>query len=64
MNVCGITDLGASSGQMSVVPDGTAAVGEGIVQTFGAIDVGMPVLLTFLICNEHLLWMLALSFGV
>ena len=29
-----MTDLGASPGQMSVIPDGTAAVGEGIVQTF------------------------------
>ena len=54
MCVCGMTDLCASPGQMSVIPDGTAAFGEVIVQTFGAIDVGMLILLVFLICSEHL----------
>ena len=61
MGVCGMMDLGASPGQMSVIPDGTAAVGEVINQTFGAIDVSMLILLAFLICSEHLFWMLALS---
>ena len=48
---------------MSVIPDGTAAVVEVIIQTFGAVDVGMLILLTFLICSEHHFWMLALSLG-
>ena len=61
MGVCGMTDLGTSPGQMSVIPDGTAAVGEDIIQIFGAIDVGMLILLAFLICSEHHFWMLALS---
>ena len=60
MGVCGMTDLGAYPGQMSVIPDATAVVGE-IIQTFGAIEVGMLILLAFLICSEHLFWMLALS---
>ena len=59
--VCGVTDLGASPGQMSVIPEGTAVVGEVIIQTFGAMDVGMLMLLAFLICREHLLWILSLS---
>ena len=61
MGVCSMMDLGASPGQMSVIPDGTAAVGEVIIQTLGAIDVGMLTLLHFLICSEHLFLMLALS---
>ena len=54
-------DLGAAPGKMSVIPDGTAAVGEVITQTLGVIDVGMLTLLAFLICREHLFLMLALS---
>ena len=61
MGICGVTDLGAFPGQMSVIPDGTVMVGEVIIQTFGAIDVVMLLLLDFLICSEHLFWMLALS---
>ena len=61
MGVCGMTDLGASPEQISVIPGDTAAVSEVIIQTFGAIDVGMLMLLVFLICSEHLFWMLALS---
>ena len=61
MGVCGMTDLGASPGQMSVIPEGTAVVGEVIIQTFGAMDVGMLMLLAFLICSEHLFWLLSLS---
>ena len=59
--LCGMTDLGTFPGQMSVIPDATAVVGEVIIQTSGAIVVGMLILLTLLICNEHLFWMLALS---
>ena len=54
-------DLGASPGQMSIIPDDTAAGGEVITQTLGTIDVGMLTLLAFLICSEHHFWMLALS---
>ena len=32
MGVCGMTDIGASPGQMSVIPDSTAAVGEVIIR--------------------------------
>ena len=61
IGVCGMMDLGASPGQMSVIPDGTAVAGEVIIQTLGDLDVGMLILLTFLICSEHLFCILALS---
>ena len=61
MGVCGMKDLGAAPGQTSVIPDGTAVTGEVIIQTFGAIDVGMLTILAFLICSEHLFLMQALS---
>ena len=59
MGVFGMTDLGASPGQMSVIPEGTAPVGEVIIQTFGAMDVGILTVLAFLICSEHLFWILS-----
>ena len=65
IKVCGVPsviDLGASPGQMSVIPDFTTANGEVIIQTFGPIEVGMLAPLAFLICSEHLFWMLAWSF--
>ena len=52
MGVCGVTDLGASPGQMSVILEGTAVVGEVIIQTFGAMDIGMLMLLAFLIVGN------------
>ena len=61
MGVCVLMNLGASSGQMRVIPGDTAAGGEVIIQTFGVIDVGMLTLIAFLICSEHLFSMLALS---
>ena len=61
MGVCVLMNLGASSGQMSIIPVDTAAGTEINIQTFGAIDVGMLTLLAFLICSEHLFSMLALS---
>ena len=61
MGVCCVTDLGASPGQMSVILEDAAVVGEVIIQTFGAMDVGMIMLLTFLICREHPFWILSLS---
>ena len=60
MDVCGVTDLGASLGQMSVILVGTTVVGEVIIQIFGAMDVGMLMLLAFLICREHLFRILSL----
>ena len=59
IGVCGMMDLGTSPGQMSIIPDDTAAGGEVITQTFRVIDVGMLTLLTFLICSEHLFLMLS-----
>ena len=55
-------NLGASSGQMSIIPVDPAVGAEVSIQTFWAIGVGMFTLLAFLICNEHLFSMLALSF--
>ena len=62
MGVCDVTDLGASPGQVSVIPEGTAVVCEVIIQIFGAIDVCMLMLLAFLICREHLFWILSLAY--
>ena len=61
MGVCGMMDLGASPGQISIIPDDTAVGGEVIIQMFGVIDVHMLTLLAFLICSEHLFLMLAFS---
>ena len=61
MGICVMMDLGASPGQMSIIPDDTAVGGEVTTQTFGVIDVGMLKLLPNLICSEHLFLMLALS---
>ena len=61
MGVCGVIDLDASPGQISVIPEGTVVGGEVIIQTFEAMDVGMLTLLAFLICREYLFWILSLS---
>ena len=61
MGVCGMIDLGASPGQISIIPDDIAAGGEVLIQTFGVIAVGMLMLLAFPICSEHLFSMLTLS---
>ena len=61
MGVCGVTYLGVSPGQMCVTPEGTAVVGEIIIQRFGAMDVSMLMMLAFLICREHLFRILSLS---
>ena len=55
-------NLGASSGQMSIIPVDTAEGTEVSIHTFGAIDVGMLTLLVFLICSEHLVSIPALFF--
>ena len=61
IGVHGMIVLGASPGQMSVIMAGTAVVGEVIIQTSGAMDVGILTILDFFICREHLFWMLSLS---
>ena len=60
MGVCSVMVLGTSPGQMSEIPAGTAAVDDVIIQTFGAMDFGMLMLLAFFICREHLFWILSL----
>ena len=44
-----------------MILEGTAVDDEVIIQTFGAMDVGMLMLLAFCICKEHLFWILSLS---
>ena len=61
MGVCSVMVLGASPGQMSLIPADAAAGDEVIVHTLGAIDVGMLMQLVFLTCREHLSWILLLS---
>ena len=61
MGVCILMNLGASSGQMSIIPVDTAAGAEVNIQTFGVMDVGMLTLFAFPICSEHLFSVLALS---
>ena len=63
MHVHVLRNLGASSGQRSIIPVDTAVDAEVSIQTFGAIGVRMLTLLAFLICSEHLFSMLALSFA-
>ena len=60
--VCGMTVLGTSAGQTSVNPEGTAVVVKVIIHIFGAMDAGYAYLLTFLICSEHLFWILSLAY--
>ena len=48
---------------MSVIPADTAVGAKVSIQIFGAIDVGMLILLAFLICSEDLFLMPALSFA-
>ena len=53
--------LDASPGQMNMIPAGAAAGEEVIIHAFGAMDVGMIMLLAIMICREHLFWILFLS---
>ena len=62
MGVCVAMNLGASSGQMSVIAVDTAVGAEVSIQTFGAIGVRMLILLVFLIYSEHPFSMPALLF--
>ena len=61
MGVCILMNLGASSGQMTIIPVDTVGA-EVNIHTFGAIGVGMITLLAFLTCSEHLFSMPALFF--
>ena len=54
MSVCVLMNLGAASGQMSIIPVNSTVGAEVSIYTFGAIGVGMLTLLMFLICSEHL----------
>ena len=46
-------NLGAASGQMSVIPVDTTVGTEVSIHTFVAIGVGMFTVLAFLICTQH-----------
>ena len=54
--------LGAASGQMNIIPGDTTVGAEVSIHTFGAISVGMPTLLAFPICSEHLFSILAFAY--
>ena len=62
MGVCVLMNLGASSGQIIIIPVDTIVGAEVIIHTFGAISVGIAALLVFLICSEHLFSIPTLSF--
>ena len=62
MGVCGLRTLHVSPGHMSMILAGAAAGKEVIIQTFGAMDIGIVTLLAFLTCREHLFWILFLAF--
>ena len=54
MGICSLMNLGASSGQITVIPGG-GIIGEEVnIQIFGANGVGVVAILVFLICNLHL----------
>ena len=61
MGVCGMITLGASPGQLSVILAGDAAGEAVIIYTYGAMGVGMLLLLAFLTWREHPFWILFLS---
>ena len=63
MGVCVLMNLGASSGQIIIIPVDTTGDVEVSIHTLGAISVGMVALLLFLICNEHLFSIPALFFA-
>ena len=51
---CVLMNLGASSGQIIIIPGDTAVGADVSIHTFGAVGMGMVALLAFLICSEHL----------
>ena len=62
MGVHVLLNLGASSGQIIIIPIDIVVGAEVSIHIFGAIGVGMVALLVFLICSEHLFSILALFF--
>ena len=62
MGVCVLMNLGATSGQIIIIPVDTTVGAEVSIQTFGAIGVVMVELLMFLISSEHLFSIPALFF--
>ena len=63
MGVFVLMNLGASSGQIIVIPVNTAVGAEVSIHTLGAISVGMVALLVFLIFRGHLFSISALLFA-
>ena len=63
MGLCVLMNLGASLGQIIIIPVNTTVGAEVSIHTFGAVGVGMVALLVFLICNEHLFPITALFFA-
>ena len=62
MGVCVLMNVGASSGQIIIIPVNATVGAEVSIHTLGAIGVGMVTLLVFLICSEHLFSIPALFF--
>ena len=54
IGICVLMNLGASSGQIIVIPVDTVVGAEASIHTLGAISVGMVALFVFLICREYL----------
>ena len=63
MGACILMNLGASSGQIIVIPVYTAVGAEVSIHTLGAIGMRIVALLVFLICSEHLFSISALFFA-
>ena len=63
MGVCVLINLGAASGQMSIISVNITVGAEVSIHTFGVIGVGILTLLAFLIYSEHLFSIPALFFA-
>ena len=63
MGVCVLMNLGASSGQIIVIPVNTTVSAEVSIQALGAIGVRMVALLVLPISSEHLVSIPALFFA-
>ena len=63
MGVCVLMNLGASSGQIIIIPVNADVSPEVSIHILRAIGVGMVALLVFLICGEDLLTIPALFFA-
>ena len=63
MGVCVLMNLGASLGQIIIIPVNTTVGAEVSIHTFGAIGMRMLALLVFLICSKHFSSIPALFFA-